>query len=534
MQTASNESIAERLDFLKLDASSLAALRTLRPLIEKHLPAGLDFFYNHIRGYSDLRQLFNDSAHMETAKGAQVRHWSRIADGRFDQSYASSAQAIGSAHARLGLSPSRYIGGYALIIERLLGALLPELLSNDGDAAAKGKEIAAGIGALVKAALLDIDMTTSTYFELIEEERRQADEKRAAAEKQHAADVEALIKQQKSIVDALARSLEGLARGDLTVQIAGNFSPEYQALRDNFNNAMTRLRTTVEAIAAAAGEVSNATAEISASTIDLSQRTEQQAASLEQTSATMEQISATVKKTAENAQQANQSARETQAVADRSGAVVNKAVSAMGLIEESSRKISDIISVIDEIARQTNLLALNAAVEAARAGEAGRGFAVVATEVRSLAQRSSQAAKDIKDLITNSNGQVKEGVELVSRAGTALNEIVGSIKSVADVIANIATASVEQATGIDQVNRALSQMDEVTQQNSALVEENAATAKTLEDQAATMNERVGLFHVGKVVARQPARVAARPAAVAPRPLRAATAGTRPVRRMQNF
>jgi methyl-accepting chemotaxis protein len=165
----------------------------------------------------------------------------------------------------------------------------------------------------------------------------------------------------------------------------------------------------------------------------------------------------------------------------------------MARIDETSHKMSDIISVIDEIARQTNLLALNAAVEAARAGEAGRGFAVVATEVRSLAQRSSQAAKDISNLITNSSGQVKGGVELVNRAGTALNEIVESIKGVADIVSDIATASAEQSTGLDQIKEALLQMDEATQQNSALVEENAATAKTLADQSGAMSEQIGFF-----------------------------------------
>jgi methyl-accepting chemotaxis protein len=174
---------------------------------------------------------------------------------------------------------------------------------------------------------------------------------------------------------------------------------------------------------------------------------------------------------------------------------VAKAVEAMARIEESSRKISDIIGVIDEIARQTNLLALNAAVEAARAGEAGRGFAVVASEVRTLAQRSSQAAKDIKDLITNSNGKVQEGVGLVNKAGTALGEIVSAIKEVAEIVAGIATASAQQSSGIEQVNKAISQMDEATQQNSALVEENAATAKALEQQAMTMDQRVAFFRV---------------------------------------
>ena len=296
-------------------------------------------------------------------------------------------------------------------------------------------------------------------------------------------------------VDDLAIMLNSLAEGDLTHRITAQYHGTFALLKDNANKTAERIGTTIAEITASAREVTNASAEISASTTDLSQRSEEQAASLEQTSASMEQISATVKKNAENAQAANVSAASTQSIAGRGGEVVAKAVEAMARIEESSRKISDIIGVIDEIARQTNLLALNAAVEAARAGEAGRGFAVVASEVRSLAQRSSQAAKDIKDLITNSNDQVKDGVELVNRAGTALTEIVESIKTVAAIVADIANASAEQADGIAQVNKALNQMDEVTQQNSALVEENAATAKTLEHQAKAMDERVAVFKI---------------------------------------
>ena len=298
------------------------------------------------------------------------------------------------------------------------------------------------------------------------------------------------------------------------------------------NGLLDTMVAVVSDIKASAGEVSNAAAEISTSTTDLSQRTEEQAASLEETSASMEEISATVKKNAESAQQANQFASGTREVADRGGEVVAQAVSAMARIEESSRKISDIISVIDEIARQTNLLALNAAVEAARAGEAGRGFAVVASEVRSLAQRSSQAAKDIKDLITNSSNQVREGVELVNKAGGSLSEIVESIKKVAEIVSDIAAASGEQATGLDQVNAALSQMDEVTQQNSALVEENAATAKTLEQQSMAMNERVGAFRLtdqpSAGEARQrPVVALKRPAPEAPRAQPAAPAKRQP-------
>jgi methyl-accepting chemotaxis protein len=305
-------------------------------------------------------------------------------------------------------------------------------------------------------------------------------------------------------LDDLVRMLNALSAGDLTQRITANYEGSFALLKDNANMTAERIADIVTDIKSSSSEVTNASLEITTSTTDLSQRTEEQAASLEETSASMEEIASTVKKNAENAQAANQSAISTREVAGRGNEVVAQAVSAMAQIEESSRNISEIIVVIDEIARQTNLLALNAAVEAARAGDAGRGFAVVASEVRSLAQRSSQAAKDIKDLIVNSGGQVKEGVELVNRAGSALTEITDSIKQVADLVSDIAAASAEQSTGIDQVNKALTQMDEVTQQNSALVEENAATAKTLEGQARAMDERIAFFRIAEGAGLAPA------------------------------
>jgi methyl-accepting chemotaxis protein len=305
------------------------------------------------------------------------------------------------------------------------------------------------------------------------------------------------------VVFSIVRPLKSIA-GAMQEMSGGNFSVVIPAINrnDEIGQIAQSAEQVVEKVGAmiagmkvAAREVTGASGEIATATTDLSQRSEEQAASLEETSTSMEEMTATVKKNAENAQQAKQLAINTREVADRGGEVVAKTVEAMARIEESSRKISDIIIVIDEIARQTNLLALNAAVEAARAGEAGRGFAVVASEVRSLAQRSSQAAKDIKDLITNSTGQVKEGVELANRAGGALNEIVDSIQKVTQVVSDISNASVEQSTGIEQINKALVQMDQVMQQNSALVEENAATAKLLEEQARLMDERGSVFRL---------------------------------------
>lgn len=316
--------------------------------------------------------------------------------------------------------------------------------------------------------------------------------------------LQAAVRQTKAVVAAAEQS-------DLTQRIPlDDKAGEIESLCAGINGLLDTMSEVVREIKRSAREVANAAAEISTSTTSLSQRTEEQAASLEETSASMEQISATVKTNAERAQQANRSVSTTRDVADRGGQVVAKAVAAMSQIEAAARKISDIIGVIDEIARQTNLLALNAAVEAARAGDAGRGFAVVASEVRSLAQRSSQAAKDIKDLITNSNSQVQAGVELVTNAGSALTEILGSIKEVAGIVADIASASGEQSDGIEQVNRALAQMDEATQQNSALVEENAATAKSLESQSRDMTVRVDAFVLDGGAGEGPDSAAAEP------------------------
>ena len=289
--------------------------------------------------------------------------------------------------------------------------------------------------------------------------------------------------------------LAAVADGDLTRSADDDLPGQFGELARNANVAVQHLASVVGEIRQGSNAISGAAGEITAGNNDLSQRTEQQAASLEETASSMEELTSTVRQNADNARQANQLAIGAADVAEQGGQVVGQVVQTMSAINDSSRKISDIIGVIDGIAFQTNILALNAAVEAARAGEQGRGFAVVAAEVRSLAQRSAGAAKEIKQLITDSVGKVEEGSTLVDQAGKTMGEIVTSVKRVTDIIADISAASQEQSSGIDQVNQAILQMDEGTQQNAALVEEASAAARSLEQQSTHLVEIVAAFHL---------------------------------------
>ena len=293
----------------------------------------------------------------------------------------------------------------------------------------------------------------------------------------------------------VSRLLTGLADGDLSVRMEGDFHGVFARMRDDANATVDQLTSIVARIQGASGAINSGASEIASGNNDLSRRTEQQAANLEETAASMEELTSTVKQNADHARQANQLAIGAASVASQGGEVVGQVVTTMADIQASSRKIADIISVIDGIAFQTNILALNAAVEAARAGEQGRGFAVVATEVRSLAQRSATAAKEIKQLIEDSTGKVADGAKLAEQAGRTMGEMVASVQRVTDIMAEISAASQEQAAGIEQVNQTIVQMDETTQQNAALVEEASAAARSMEEQAAGLAQAIAVFRL---------------------------------------
>jgi len=320
-------------------------------------------------------------------------------------------------------------------------------------------------------------------------ETSEAERKRAEAVR------EAAAQELASVVQSLASGLSAMADGDLTAELSVAFAADYERLRGDFNAAVGKLRDTLRIITVAGSGIRSGAGEISQASDDLSRRTEQQAASLEETAAALDEITATVRRTAEAAQQARAVVVGAKSDAEQSEQVVRDAVAAMGQIEQSSRQITQIIGVIDEIAFQTNLLALNAGVEAARAGEAGKGFAVVASEVRGLAQRSAEAAKEIKALISASESQVASGVELVGSAGGALSRILKQVVEINGLVSEIAASAQEQATGLQEVNTAVNQMDQVTQQNAAMVEEATAAARSLSDESRNMGDLIARFRL---------------------------------------
>jgi methyl-accepting chemotaxis protein len=348
-------------------------------------------------------------------------------------------------------------------------------------------------GAIVSS--LTIFRDNQLHLEKLRVEHEQTEAAAEVTRRQNAEAAAAIAEEQAMVVNSLAQGLDSLAAGDLTYRLDREFPGDYRKLRDDFNAASAKLEEAMRAIAGATASIQSGAGEISHSADDLSRRTEHQAATLEETAAALDEITATVNKTSEGASHGREAVAAAKTDAEEGGLVVGRAIEAMGQIESSAKQISQIIGVIDEIAFQTNLLALNAGVEAARAGEAGRGFAVVASEVRALAQRSAEAAKEIKTLISASSQQVASGVSLVGETGKALERIVRQVGEISNVVGEIAASAKEEALGLGQVNTAVNQMDQVTQQNAAMVEESTAASRVLADEAEELARLVARFKV---------------------------------------
>ena len=412
--------------------------------------------------------------------------------------FLSAAVAIGGGVIGVAL----LIGAAAWFVSRRitnpiarLQSCMRRLAAGEVDLDVPGKERRDEVGEMARA--VDVFKQNAVERRRLEAETAanraaaEAERERVAAESAKAAE------EQAEVVRRLGTGLKNLAAGDLTIRLGDGFTAAYAQIREDFNEAVDTLKQMLLAVVSSTGTIESGSREISTASDDLARRSEQQAAALEETSSALTEITATVKKSAEGAGHAREVVARADEDAKKSAVVVREAVAAMGAIAKSSEQISQIIGVIDEIAFQTNLLALNAGVEAARAGDAGRGFAVVASEVRALAQRSAEAAKEIKGLISTSGAHVGHGVELVAETGKSLERIMAQVSEINAVVAEIAAGAHEQSTALNQVTTAVSQMDIVTQKNAAMVEESTAASHTLSDESAKLAGLIGRFRVGQ-------------------------------------
>jgi len=479
-----NHQLDQRLSFMRFDHRARAALQAAKPTLDEAIPPALDGFYEQLRNFAETRGLFS-GGRGESAQARQVAHWKRMLSGDQGADYLQAVERIGQSNAKAGLEPRWSIGGYALVLDKLIHAVLGKRAKGGLFGGKADEGVADQVAALSKAVFLDMDLALSAYFKVLLEERDRLEAERQASEAQQAA-----------AVAALGVALSKLAAGDLSARVEGVLSPEFESLKIDFDHAASALDKAMGAVSRGASSIRSGSDDIARAADDMAQRTEQQASTLQQTAAAVEQLTATVARTAKGAKEVSARVGEAAADAQASGAVVTRAAEAMTQIESSSAKVSQILGVIDEIAFQTNLLALNAGVEAARAGDAGRGFAVVAQEVRALAQRSADAAKEIKTLIADSSRQVGEGVDLVGQTGAALRGIVEKVGAIDGLVDEIAASANEQASALGQVNVAVTQLDQVTQRNSAMVQQSTQATHALRAEAADLSNHVGGFRTG--------------------------------------
>ena len=425
----------------------------------------LEGFSARVRATPATARFFASEREINVAKSAQSQHWDVIASGEFSADYAERTHRIGTIHARIGLEPRWYVGGYAVVADTLIRALVaPRFKSR--------RRLADELAALVKALLLDVELSVSAYQQVSDDE----------------------------VNDKIGMGLAKLAAGDLTHRVSG-VSSRFARLEVDFNHAAARLNDSLQTVGTAA--VNTCARELSMASTDLGSRTEQQAASLEETTVSMQEVTAATQATAGRAATVNGNVAATVEDVTAGRAVVERTIIAMQGIEHSSSQITSIIDVIDGISFQTNLLALNAGIEAARAGESGKGFTVVANEVRALAQRSADAAKDIKAIIATSLTQVSSGVALVGETGAQLDRIVSRVGTIDEHVGGISHSAKTQANSLGQINQSIIDMDRMTQQNAAMVEQASASARQLADRAAELAAQVALFKVtAPVVARR--------------------------------
>ncbi|MEM6584346.1 MAG: globin-coupled sensor protein [Pseudomonadota bacterium] len=458
--------LSERLNFYGIIAQDPAHKGVSRA-VNRRIERALDDFYAELRSRENLSAMFEDPAMMDRARKAQARHWQSVFDEGVDERFRDRAAHIGAVHARIGLEPKWYVGSYA----RMLEHLIEETIAPGWQRYLPWKRAQARRAvALVKVSLLDIELALSSYF---------FDLKNKVS----------------SVNEGLGIALAGLADGDLTVEQV-TLPKEYEKVESDFNTTLGTLQSTIGAVVENVTSITTGSAEIRSASNDLARRTEEQAANLEETAAAIADTNQRIQDTAQTTKDARGTIASATQKAGDGAKIVAQAVTAMDQIESSSEEINNIISVIDSIAFQTNLLALNAGVEAARAGETGKGFAVVASEVRALAQRCTEAADEVKSLISASSEHVSSGVDLVKRSGEAFAAINEGVAELATSINAIAESTEVQASSLSQITSTVRDLDNSTQQNAAMAEECTAAAASLASEAEKLGQTVSHFQIG--------------------------------------
>ncbi|WP_066718424.1 methyl-accepting chemotaxis protein [Sphingomonas pituitosa] len=486
--------MTSRLSFMELDEAQRNTLRATQPWVEATMGEALDRFYARASATPETARFFRDQAHIGRAKAAQEKHWARIAAGEFNADYHASARRIGATHARIGLEPRWYVGSYAIVLQHLIAGV--HRLNNPFRRLLRlfrGPSAEKATIALVKAALLDMEVSLSIYFEEAQAEREAA-------------------------ITAFETALNALSDGDLTNELSG-LPTSFAALEKSYNRTLDRIREMIASVSDGTMRIRSGINEISQAAEDLSRRTQGNAASLEQTTAAVSQMDARFRSTAEAARHTVTRADQAISTVSHGRAIAEEASQAMGRVSEAAKGTDSVIEGLDKIAFQTRVLAMNAAVEAGRAGEAGRGFAVVADLVSALAMRAEEEAGRAREQLTMTQAEIVVAVDAVQKVDGALANISGDVSQVHDLLGSMASDNGAQSTAIGEISNAVGAMDRATQQNAAMVEETSAAAQNLAQEVSDLANLASQFRTEKAGARfggyRPLPAAAVPALTRP-------------------
>lgn len=478
--------LEKRRNFMSLMEEDCGTIRSIKTIIDSELPQALDKFYAQVRQTPETREFFSSDKHIEHAKEAQQEHWKSISSASFGKEYAQNVSRIGSIHARIGLEPRWYIGGYAIVLDHLIHTLVTNALPKGGLFDKKhtvSKKLGDQISSLCKAVFLEMDLTISIYL-------AEAEKARAIARE------EAIAKERVFVSQSFGSVIQDIADQNLARNMERGVPQSYLPLRDNLNAAIESLRTTLMVVSDTAYNIDVATHEISTASGELAQRSERQAASVEKTASAIEQITATVSSTAARVSEASGFVENCMNSIQHFGGMIEQANASMAEIVRSTEAINKITDIMDAVASQTNILALNTAVEAARAGGVGNGFKVLAQQIRELANRAGAASKEVRELAGTSQAQVGHGVSIMKEARQDMKIIINGISEIRSHLSAIEEAAREQASALQSVNGAIATIDESTRQNADMAEHTSTASAGMVQQANQLRVLLDGFQLG--------------------------------------